>query len=149
MKVLDLQCRHQHVFEGWFASEEDFQMQLDSRLVGCPICGDCAISKRPSAPRLNLAGARDETCATQDVVSADTLEPSLQAAWLALARRIVATTDDVGERFAQEARSIHYGESKERGIRGQTTRDEARALVEEGVAVMPFVLPQSLKKPLH
>lgn len=148
MKVFDLQCRYQHIFEGWFASEEDFVAQRERALVECPVCGDAVVSKRLSAPRLNLARARDEA-ATQEMVSTDTLEQTLQAAWLATARRIVSDTDDVGERFAEEARRIHYGECKERGIRGQTTRAEAAALIEEGVAVMPFVFPQSLKKPLQ
>ncbi len=149
MKVLDLQCQHQHVFEGWFASEQDFLAQLERSLVQCPVCGDAVISKRLSAPRLNLAGARDEAPAAQEMVSTDAFEQTLQAAWLAAARSIVAHTDDVGERFAEEARRIHYGECKQRGIRGQTTRAEAEELIEEGVAVMPFVLPQSLKKPLQ
>lgn len=149
MKVLDLQCQHQHVFEGWFASEQDFLTQLERSLVQCPVCGDALISKRLSAPRLNLAGPRDETPAEQEMVSTDAIEQTLQAAWLAAARRIVTDTDDVGERFAEEARRIHYGECKQRGIRGQTTRAEADALIEEGVAVMPFVLPQFLKKPLQ
>ena len=61
----------------------------------------------------------------------------------------MANTLDVGEHFAEEARKMHYGETEERAIRGKTTVDEARALVEEGIDVLPMVLPQSLKKPLQ
>ena len=150
MKVLDLQCAYQHVFEGWFASEADFLGQRERGLVACPVCGDAAISKRLSAPRLNLGGARAEpTSTTQDVVSSTGTEQTLQLAWMAVARRIMANTDDVGNRFAEEARRIHYGETKERGIRGQASRAETEALLEEGIAVLPLALPETLKGPLQ
>jgi hypothetical protein len=149
MKVLDLQCCNQHTFEGWFASEEDFVQQLEDRLVECPVCGDATVNRRPSAPRLNLVGARVTAAATQDATAGTALDNMLQSAWLAIAHRIVANTDDVGEHFAEEARKIHYGETKERAIRGQASRADTQALIEEGVAVIPFHLPEALKKPLH
>jgi hypothetical protein len=74
---------------------------------------------------------------------------ALQAAWLQMARQIVNQTEDVGSRFAEEARKIHYGESEERGIRGQASREETEALLEEGIAVMPLPLPEGLKGPLQ
>ena len=132
MKVLDLQCRQGHVFEGWFASEDDFQGQKLRGLVQCPLCADDHIEKRLSAPRLNL-GAR---------------EPAAPA-WLDLARKIVANTEDVGARFAQEARRMHHGEVQERAIRGQATPDEAMELLEEGIAVMPLPLPAAAKETLQ
>lgn len=149
MKVLDLQCRQRHVFEGWFASEDDFLDQRSRGLVECPVCGDAIITKRLSAPRLNLVGGRDEAPALQNIVPVVPQEESLQAAWLEVARRIVATTDDVGERFAEEARKIHYGEVKARGIRGQASRAETDSLLEEGIAVLPVLLPALLKGPLQ
>ena len=151
MKVLDLQCPHRHVFEGWFASEEDFTHQLGRGLVACPMCGDTAIAKMLSAPRLNLGSTREEAAPrqeVQEVVSGGT-EQALQAAWLQVARRIMAQTDDVGSRFAEEARKIHYGETPERGIRGQASLEETQALIEEGIAVMPLPLPEALKEPLQ
>lgn len=154
MKVLDLQCPHRHVFEGWFASEEDFSSQLERGLVACPMCGDTAIAKMLSAPRLNLGSGREEAAPrqevqeVQEVVSGGT-EQALQAAWLQVARRIMAQTDDVGTRFAEEARKIHYGETPERGIRGQASHEETQALIEEGIAVMPLPLPEVLKEPLQ
>jgi hypothetical protein len=151
MKVLNLQCMDQHVFEGWFASEEDFASQLARGLVECPLCGDRVIQKMLSAPRLNLgAGSKSEPVAapTQEVIAGNP-EQLLQAAWLQLARRILSDTEDVGERFAEEARKIHYGESAERGIRGKASAQQTAGLLEEGIEVMALPLPLSLKNPLH
>ena len=150
MKVLDLHCGEAHVFEGWFASEDDFLAQQQRGLVSCPMCGDSAVTKKLSAPRLNLGGTRAAEETKQDVVT--TTEPSareLQAAWLAMARRVLANTEDVGERFAEEARRIHYGESEQRGIRGKASRAETEALQEEGISVVPMVLPDVLKGQLQ
>lgn len=149
MKVLDLQCCHQHVFEGWFASEDDYSGQRERGLVECPVCGDASITKRLSAPRLNLGSARAEVTPPQEVVATAGTDQTLQAAWMAVARRIIANTDDVGDRFAEEARKIHYGETPERGIRGQASRAETESLIEEGIAVMPLPLPEALKGPLQ
>jgi hypothetical protein len=166
MKVLDLQCAHQHVFEGWFGSEDDFQGQLARGLVQCPLCGDATITKRLSAPRLNFGavntGSSEEASAkpgekapsakteiSQGLVASPQLPQELMAAWMAMAKRLVANTADVGDKFAEEARKIHYGESEDRGIRGRATRDETEALLEEGIAVMPFMLPEALKGPLQ
>lgn len=154
MKVLDLQCSASHVFEGWFASEDDFSSQLQRGLVACPMCGDTHITKKLSAPRLNLGHGRDapEPAARQDVASLPAAVPqdaSLQAAWMALARRVLANTEDVGARFAEEARRIHYGEAPERGIRGQATPAETEALLDEGISVLPLALPDALKGQLQ
>jgi hypothetical protein len=145
MKVLNLQCSHSHDFEGWFASEDDFQDQLARGLVECPLCGDTHVSKMLTAPRLNLGVA--QPAPRQDVMSAP--DASLQAQWLGVVRHVMANTEDVGERFAEEARRIHYGETEERGIRGQASREETEALVDEGIAVMPLLIPKALKEPLQ
>lgn len=155
MKVLDLQCAHSHVFEGWFASEDDFQGQLARGLVECPLCGDTAIAKRLSAPRLNLGAPAPapERAATpaaphrQDVMVPP--EAALQAAWMKAVAHVMAHTEDVGERFAEEARRIHYGEADERGIRGQASREETEALLEEGIAVLPLPVPAARKGPVQ
>jgi hypothetical protein len=149
MKVLDLQCGFLHVFEGWFASEDDYLSQRERSLVECPVCGDASITKRLSAPRLNLGRVGPETAVTDEVVSPVGLDQSLQAAWMAVARRIVATTVDVGNQFAEEARKIHYGEAAERGIRGKASLEETAALQEEGIAVLSLPLPEALKGPLQ
>src|SRR5690349_5791625 len=108
MKVLNLQCSNGHAFEGWFASEDDFQGQLARGLVECPMCANTAVTKMLSAPRLNL-GAAPPAEPRQEVMSMPGNE--LQAAWLKMVRHVMANTDDVGERFAEEARRIHYGET--------------------------------------
>jgi hypothetical protein len=165
MKVLDLQCRQGHIFEGWFGSEDDFQSQRERGLVQCPMCADSLVEKRLSAPRLNLGASapvaapasrnegavarRQEPGEGSNAVEASVLPPALQAAWLQLARKIVAQTEDVGSRFAQEARRMHHGEVQERAIRGQATPDEAMQLLEEGIAVMPLPLPAAAKETLQ
>lgn len=156
MKVLDLQCAQGHRFEGWFASEQDFVSQCERAQVQCPLCGESQVHKLLSAPRLNLSGSRQDRAAEIEVLSepaqpgaAGAADASLAAAWLELSRRIVAATQDVGEQFAEEARKMHYGETQERAIRGRTTLEEARALADEGIEVLPVLLPQSLKKPLQ
>lgn len=146
MKVLNLQCSHGHGFEGWFGSEDDYRSQLQRGLVECPMCGDTGVAKLPSAPRLNL-GAQPEPASKQEVVAMP--DTALQAAWLKMVRHVMANTEDVGERFAEEARRIHYGESDERGIRGQATREETQALLEEGIGVLPLPVPKALKGPVQ
>lgn len=148
MKVLNLQCAHQHVFEGWFGSDDEFQGQLASGLLECPLCGDTVIAKLPSAPRLNLgAQPAPAPAPTQDVAAMP--DVAMQRAWLQMVRHVMANTEDVGERFADEARRIHHGESEERGIRGQASREETEALLEEGIGVMPLPIPKALKGPVQ
>jgi hypothetical protein len=147
MKVLNLQCSHAHGFEGWFGSEDDFQDQLARGLVECPLCGDAQVAKMPSAPRLNLGASAPAAPAKQELVSGPNTQ--VQAAWMELVKQVMTHTEDVGERFAEEARKIHYGESEERGIRGQASREETQALLEEGIGVLPLPIPKGLKGPLQ
>jgi hypothetical protein len=146
MKVLNLQCSNSHSFEGWFGSENDFQSQLARGLVECPLCGDTGVSKMLTAPRLNLGAA--QPAPRQEVVTAP-VAASLQAEWMKVVRHVMANTEDVGDRFAEEARRIHYGETEERGIRGQASREETEALEDEGIAVLPLLIPKALKEPLQ
>ena len=153
MKVLDLQCAQHHVFEGWFGSEDDYQSQLTRGLLNCPMCGDANVSKKLSAPRLNLNATEAADNATptspslQDVAN---LEPAqLQAALLKMVRHVVANTEDVGNSFPEEARKMHYGEAEQRNIRGHATPEETEELIDEGIAVMPLPLPDVLKEPLQ
>jgi hypothetical protein len=154
MKVLDLKCAQHHVFEGWFASEDDFQSQHARGLVSCPLCGDAQVQKQLSAPRLNLGASPQAEPApppaaepAPSTLPATLPPPEAQAAWMKMMREVVAKTEDVGERFANVARQMHYGEVEERGIRGRTTPKQAMELLEEGIGVMP--LPPSLNEPLQ
>lgn len=145
MKVLDLQCAQQHSFEGWFGSEAEFQDQLARGLVECPLCGDAGVTKMLSAPRLNLGSGKEPQ--RHDVVAAP--DATVQAAWMKMVRHVMANTEDVGARFPEEARRMHYGETGERGIRGQASPEETQALVEEGIGVLPLSIPKALKEPLQ
>jgi len=147
MKVLNLQCTHQHVFEGWFGSEDEFVSQRERGLLECPICGDREVAKLPSAPRLNLGASEPAATAKTDVAAMP--QAALQKAWLQMVRQVMANTEDVGERFAEEARRIHYGESEERGIRGQASPEETEALLDEGIQVLPLPVPKALKGPVQ
>jgi len=149
MKVLDLECPHGHVFEGWFGSEDEFQGQLARGLVECPMCGDTQVAKRLSAPRINLGAQPPKAPSAQKNEVMATPDPAMQAQWLQMVRHVLANTEDVGERFAEEARKIHYGETEERGIRGQASIEETEALLEEGIGVLPLPVPKALKGPIQ
>lgn len=179
MKVLDLQCAQGHSFEGWFGSQEDYDSQRAGGLVTCPVCNDSDILKKLSAPRLNLGhgvaaqaavtpvgsseaassaqhpdaqGPRHEALAAVHSAerkgSPETLQ-QLQVAMLQAVRHVMANTEDVGARFAEEARKIHYGERAQRNIRGAATLQETQDLIDEGIDVMPLPMPEILKGPLQ
>ena len=150
MKVLNLRCANGHGFEGWFASDHDYMDQNGSGRIECPVCSDQVISRLPSAPRLNLSGAREAASAPAGAPATAPGEPAdLQATWLKAVRELMARTVDVGPRFAEEARRIHYGEVPQRGIRGQATVDERAELHDEGIETLAIPIPQSLKGALQ
>jgi hypothetical protein len=145
MKVLDLRCANGHGFEGWFASEDNFLEQNGGGRIECPLCADRVISRLLSAPRLNISGAREVSAAAP----AAPVQPDMQAAWLRAVRHVMKNTEDVGERFTEEARRIHYGEAPNRGIRGEATGEQRAALQEEGIEVAAIPVPRALKEPLQ
>lgn len=152
MKVLNLQCSQGHSFEGWFASQDDYDAQRSRGLVTCPVCNDSAVTKMLSAPRLNLGAGQAEPPAktqTESTAVANVAPAQLQAAWMQMVRHVMANTEDVGQKFAEEARKIHYGEREERNIRGQATREETEALLDEGIDILPLPVPAGLKEPLQ
>lgn len=147
MIVFNLGCESGHQFEGWFGSTEDFDRQRERGMLECPVCGVKAVSRLPSAPRLNLvttgmAGPGGETnsptpAASEESVSRARMQAA-QTAFYQHLRQMLDRSDDVGERFAEEARRIHYKETSERQIHGVATREETAELLEEGVAVLPL-----------
>ena len=175
MKVLNLQCAQRHSFEGWFGSEDDFQSQFARGLVECPLCADKVVVKMPSAPRLNFGGhappsaiseqanapASSGTLAAPDTnlpmgssqVTEQSVQgtPSLeqQASFIKAVRHVLANTEDVGDRFADQARAMHYGDTEPRSIRGQATQREAIELIEEGIDVMALPMQAALKETLQ
>ena len=146
MKVLNLRCGQQHAYEGWFASEDDFASQQGRGVVACPLCGDPDTMRLPSAPRLNVSrhGAPAEPSRSEPGT-----EMTLQSQWLRAVRQVLNSTEDVGERFPEEARRIHYGEVEERGIRGKASREDADALREEGIEIVALPVPEAAKGPLQ
>jgi len=142
VKVFDLCCDADHLFEG-FAAQEEFDAQLLARAIGCPLCGSVLIRRLPSASRLNLGSPAPPIAAAMP-------EPAqLQSAVIRAALQIIENTEDVGERFAEEARRIHYKESPERGIRGVATQAEAQALEQEGVRILAFPFPELAKETIQ
>jgi hypothetical protein len=146
MKVFNLRCGKQHAYEGWFASEDEFVSQQERGIVACPLCGDTEAVRVPNATRLKVSR---HAAAAEPTQPERTTEVTLQSQWLRAVRQVMNSTEDVGERFPEEARRIHYGEVEERGIRGRATREDADALREEGIEVMALPIPDAVKGPVQ
>src|SRR5690606_35488609 len=144
LKVFDLQCEREHVFEGWFSSADSYDSQQARGLLSCPVCNSTAISKKLSAPRLNVSHVRAADVAADQAPAkagrAPVAAPAqaqmarLQAEVLRQMREMVRNTENVGARFAEEARRMHECETEERAIRSTATPDEREALASEGIA---------------
>lgn len=147
MIVFNLACDAEHRFEGWFASAEDFSEQGRRGLLTCPVCGSGEVRKQLSAPRLNLSAAADKE-ASQERKEVAMVGPD-QAQLFALLRKVIESTEDVGQRFPEEARRIHYNEVPARPIRGVASRDEARALADEGIEVAHLPFPVADKSQIN
>ena len=131
MILFDLLCSDQHRFEGWFKSGDTFDAQIESGEVTCPVCGDTEVHKALSAPALLKGSSRAETVAVK-----------MREALGELRQRVIDNCDYVGEKFADEARSIHYGEKKPRPIYGEASLEEAKELHDEGVEIIPIPWPR-------
>lgn len=130
MIVLDLCCEHEHRFEAWFASSEAFDSQLAAGLVSCPHCDSHQVRRLPSAPYVQTSSHSAPVRPQPD--------PKVIAARLIEALRAAASqSEDVGKRFADEARRIHHGEAEERAIRGQASADDLLELIDEGIPILP------------
>ncbi|RFB81309.1 DUF1178 family protein [Methylovirgula sp. 4M-Z18] len=138
-------CDKAHEFESWFASSEAFDKQVKRGLVTCPQCNSAKVAKAIMAPRI----ARTDNVTRQATPEApqegakpvallDEKSVAMRAAMRELRQKIIENTDDVGKSFADEARKMHEGELPQRSIRGETTFDEARALIEDGIDVLPL-----------
>ena len=139
MIVFDLRCENSHRFEGWFASSEDFERQLDRRLVSCPTCGNANISRLPHAAHIK-SGAKER--APRAAAATPQQYANVGSDALAkLVEQIIENTEDVGAEFPEEARKIHYRESPERRIRGTASREEIEALKDEGIEVVALPIP--------
>lgn len=140
MIVLNLRCNNSHRFEGWFASNDSFLRQSTDGQVTCPICGDHEIKRLPSNPKIRRASsnapAKSNEAGTKAEASVDQM-----GSMLALMRHILEESEDVGERFPEEARRIHYDEAPRRTIRGLATPEDSAELEEEGIMVVSLPIP--------
>ena len=144
MITYDLRCATRgHVFEGWFGSSAAYEEQKARGLVSCPICGCGEIGKAPMAPAVAAKGnARPAVPPASGFAAAPPDEAkAMLAAAAALQRALLAGSEPVGDRFADEARAIHLGEAAARPIHGRATHAEAEALHAEGVAIAPLPFP--------
>ena len=137
----ELSCDNGHAFEGWFGSADDFDRQQKMALVSCPTCGSAHVAKRLMAPSVSTARKKQQR---QDL-AVQTGQREMMTKLREIVSTIRANSEDVGERFPEEARKIHYGEAEQRGLIGQASLKEVESLLEEGIEVAPLpVLPDDI-----
>ena len=154
----NLRCAKGHAFESWFQSSSAYEAQEKRKLVSCPVCGSTKVERAIMAPRILSKKGRDATASDQlpaPTPAAEVIPPSsptpllmaqeaeLRTKLKELRDHIVKNADNVGEKFPNEARKMHYGDIEHRPIYGEASPDEAKALIDEGVEVMPLpTLPE-------
>jgi hypothetical protein len=139
--IFDLRCAPAgHVFEAWFGSSGDYADQQARGLVSCPICGGAEVEKAPMAPAVPKKGG--DSAPAADLISSDPASvKQMLGALAAMQRKLVESSDWVGDRFASEARAIHLGEADARSIHGRATREQAESLAEDGIPIAPLPFP--------
>ena len=143
MIIFDLTCNLGHAFEGWFQSLENYEDQIAQELISCPHCGSIEIRRVPSAIHVSKRVAAKDINTKKAQVSSEEMLSLLGQ----VLSSIIASTEDVGTGFADEARRIHYLESPERPIRGEASFEEFESLRDEGIEVM--MLPTLKKEEVH
>ena len=148
-----LRCERGHAFESWFQSSSAYEAQEKRKLVNCPACGSAKVERAIMAPQIVSKKGRETPLPAPAATAPEATSPAstpllmaqdreLRAKLKELRDHIVKNADNVGERFPNEARKMHYGDIEHRPIYGEASPDEARALIEEGVDVAPLpVLP--------
>ena len=126
-------CDHDHEFEAWFRSNDDFDTQKKRGFVDCPTCGSSKVQKALMAPAVSTGKKREKIA-----LAMNEMQKKAMAEIKALSEKIRENADYVGDKFAEEARKIHFGETEQRGIYGEATLEEAKSLVEDGVEFMPI-----------
>jgi hypothetical protein len=140
--IFDLKCAPQgHVFEAWFGSSADYEDQKGRGLVACPLCGSPDVAKAPMAPSVPAKGNARRPAGPELFSGAPEEVKAMLAAAAAMQKTMLANSEAVGERFADEARAIHLGEAEARAIHGRATRAEAESLLEDGIPVAPLPFP--------
>ncbi len=141
MIVYDLKCGAGHRFEGWFASAEEFSGQQERKLLSCPSCDDSQIERMLSATRINV-GAVEKPRPPAESEGRDAMAIA-QMLYSRMLDEMIAKSEDVGNRFPEEARRIYYEETPARAIRGVASREEHDELVDEGIPVARLPVPPS------
>lgn len=143
MIVFELGCENHHRFEGWFASNDDFDRQFNDKLLACPLCGNGKIARLPHASHINTGGSgRTESARRKSAEAVPQQYVNLGGEIFAkLIDHVIETTEDVGRAFPEEARKIYYQEAPERHIRGTASPREVEALRDEGIEVVALPIP--------
>ncbi len=128
-----LRCEHDHTFEAWFRGNDDFDTQKKRGFVECPECGAKAVEKALMAPAVST-GRKKEKIA----LAMGEAQKQAMAQLKALSEKMRENADYVGDKFAEEARKIHFGETDARGIYGEATPEEAKGLLDDGVEFLPM-----------
>jgi hypothetical protein len=146
MVVYNLLCKKNHSFEGWFPSFEDFQKQADKKLISCPTCGTTKVEKMPHACAVHVKKEQAAAPAKKQAqIPAPAAPPSaaeFKEMLIRVHHYVKENYEDVGPRFAEEAKQIHKGEAEERPIHGTATIKEAKELADEGVPFIPLPKPE-------
>jgi hypothetical protein len=138
MISFSLICDQSHEFQGWFRSGDDFDKQQKRGLVDCPHCGSHKIEKALMAPSVSTGRKKEKMALAMGEDQRKVMEQFKE-----LAQKVRENADYVGDKFAEEARKIHFGETEARGIYGEATSEEVRDLAEDGVGFMPLpVFPE-------
>ncbi|BBD39681.1 hypothetical protein Amn_45610 [Aminobacter sp. Y103A] len=133
-----LHCDHAHDFEGWFRSNDDFETQRKRGFVSCPECGSQKVEKALMAPAVSTSRKQEKVA-----LAMGEEQRKMMAALKDLSQKVRENAENVGDKFAEEARKIHFGETEARGIYGAATLDEAKGLAEDGIEFMPLpVFPE-------
>jgi hypothetical protein len=159
VKVFNLACEHGHAFEGWFASGDDFESQQARGLMRCPSCDSAVVRKLPAAPHLNFNNSPEPRSPQRTAAAPSAPAPApaeltpaqaeARALVLQTLHKLITESEDVGERFAEVARKIHYGEDEQRSIRGVASVEERHALEDEGIDIISFPVPGGIKETLQ
>ena len=132
-----LACENAHDFEAWFGSNDDYDDQVERGLVECPHCGSTRVTKALMRPRVTTGRTKEARGEAARSTLMNAHATAMREKMSEFARHVRENTTDVGAKFPEEARRIHYGEAEERAIRGKASPEEARSLVEEGVEIAP------------
>lgn len=155
MISFDLKCALGHVFEVWFRSSSDYEAQRSGGLIGCPLCGNADVAKAVMAPAVGAKGNQRSGPSDPQPIAPPQNQPMVMpgnemdearfkemlGALAEAQAKMLEQSQWVGNRFADKARAMHYGDIEQAPIHGTTNPDEARAMLEEGLAVAPLIVP--------